>query len=130
MRWEKAGDIEKRIKELITQLSFPHIKPDGITCFRSFGSKSAARARTWGYPRIWQQALTHQPHYIIEVLAEKFDRLSIDDQTRVLIHELLHIPKTFSGALVAHRGRTHRIDSRIVEQLFQEFREVKQRRAK
>ena len=67
-------------------------------------------------------ALGIPPHYVIEVLSEKFDRMSDDDQIRVLIHEILHIPKNFSGALVPHRGRFHRIDHRAVEHYFQEFK--------
>ncbi len=44
-----------------------------------------------------------KPQYIIEVIAERFDRLDPGEQEKTLIHELTHIPKTFSGALVAHR---------------------------
>lgn len=62
-----------------------------------------------------------KPHYIIEVISQRFDKLSTEDQDRTLIHELMHIPKTFSGALVAHRGRHHRIDSRTVEKLYADF---------
>lgn len=91
---------------------------------RSTGATSRARARIWSFPKIWQMALNQPAHYVIEVLSQHFDHLSEDDKTRVIIHELMHIPKNFSGALVPHRGRHHfRIDARTVETLFKQYRE-------
>lgn len=104
---------------------FPYVDPGRIVCMRSFGATSRARARIWGFPKIWQMALKTKPHYIIEVLSHHFDRLSDDDKTRVIIHELMHIPKNFSGALVPHRGRYKRIDHRTVEVLFKEYKQTK-----
>jgi predicted metallopeptidase len=57
----------------------------------------------------------------LEVLAEKFDKLNHEEKKKILIHELLHIPKNFSGALLAHRRRGARIDRQRVEQLFKKF---------
>lgn len=121
INWQPAQDIQEQIEKLISILGFSHIKPKQIICFRSFRSASRARARIWSLPRVWQLALNIAPHYVIEVLSEKFDRLSEDDQRRVLIHELMHIPKTFSGALAPHHGRFHKINSRTVEQLFNQY---------
>ncbi len=118
MRWEKAADIQRQISELISKLQLIHINPHYIISLRSYGSKARARARIWSFPRVWQLALNLPPHYVIEVLSERFDHLNPDDQTRVLIHELMHIPKTFSGALTPHSSRFHRINHRTVEQLF------------
>ncbi len=121
MNWQPAPDITHRIIFLVGELNLTYIRPENLICFRSFGSSSRARARIWSLPTIWQQALNITPHYCIEVLSEKFDRLSLDDQERVLIHELLHIPKTFSGALVPHRTakhRTHRHYHDNVESLY------------
>ena len=74
-------------------------------------------ARVWGLGRIWQQALDLSPAYIIEVISEKFDRLAEKEQDVILIHELLHIPKTFSGALVPHRRRGG-VNDRIVREIY------------
>ena len=122
MEWRKAGDIKKQIKEILAGLDFAHVDIRRIICFRSFGSSSRARARIWSFPRIWQQALDLPSFYIIEVLSQHFDKLSEDDKKRVLIHELLHIPKNFSGSLVPHRTRHSRIDSKHVEKLFQQLK--------
>ena len=105
MDWVKAGDVKQRINYLIASLDFGHIDPSRIFCFRSFGSKSKARARIWSFPRIWQKALGTSPAYCIEVLSGKFDKLKKEDQDKILIHELLHIPKNFSGSLLPHRNR-------------------------
>ena len=40
-------------------------------------------------------------HYAIEFL-EKFESLSQKDQDKVIIHELMHIPKTFGGGFRQH----------------------------
>ena len=119
-------DIQKRMKKILQKIDLPHIGAKNakrIVCFRSYGSSSRARARIWSLPRIWQKALKVKPHYCIEMLSEKFDKLSETDQTKVLIHELLHIPKTFSGALRPHRGRGNwKIDNRAVNKLYKEYK--------
>lgn len=122
MLWLKAPELQKQIRTLVDHLELRHIDPDRVIVFRSSGSKSRARARIWSLPTIWQQALNVKAHYCLEVLSEKFDRLSKDDQTRVLIHELMHIPKTFSGSLLAHRHPGGRIDARSVEKLFKKLK--------
>ena len=121
MDWIAAPDIHRELTDIVSKLELGHIDPARLVCFRSTGSSSRARARIWSLPRVWQLALKIPAHYVIEVLAEKFDHLSIDDQKRVLIHELMHIPKSFSGALVPHHGRFHAIDHRTVEQLFRQY---------
>ncbi len=108
MRFVKAPDIQRRIAFLVTHLEMEHIKSQNLVCFRSWGSTGRARARIWSMPSIWQIALSIEPHYCIEVISEKFDNQTLADQERILIHELMHIPKTFSGALVPHRTHTHR----------------------
>ena len=53
----------------------------------------------------------------------KRPNLNQDNQTRILIHELMHIPKNFSGALLPHRGRGKvKIDRHTVETLFKQFK--------
>lgn len=118
MRWIDAPDIKEEIKKIVENLKMDYINIDRLICFRSFGSSSRARARIWSFPRIWQQALNLPSYYIIEVLSEKYDKLSSDEKKKVLIHELMHIPKNFSGSLVPHKSRYLKINLKTVNKLF------------
>ena len=108
MEWTPAPDISKRIKNIAPKINFVHVQIDRIFCFRSTGSTGRATARIWNLPRLWQQALNQKPAYCLEVISERFDKLSLKDQDKVLIHELMHIPKNFSGGLVTHRNSRYR----------------------
>ncbi len=119
-----APDVKKIVTRVLARVSIPYVDAKRIVCMRSFGAKSRARARIWSFPHIWQMALKTPAHYVIEVLSQHFDHLSQDDQTRIIIHELMHIPKNFSGALVPHRGRHKRIDHRTVEQFFRLYKQA------
>lgn len=121
MDWQFAPDIKSRLNRLLSSGLFPHISSAKLTVLRGHGSTGRAIARIWSLPRPWQLTLKITPQYIIEVIAERFDRLASVDQDRTLIHELMHIPKTFSGALVSHRGRGRRINNHSVELLYQQY---------
>jgi len=115
MQFDLAPDISSELKRIVVSLELNYIKPENIVSFRSYGSTSRAIARIWSLPRIWQIALKKDAYYCIEVISERFDRMSQKDKEKVLIHELLHIPKNFSGALLPHRQRTKRIDQKTVD---------------
>jgi predicted metallopeptidase len=118
IKWVKAPEIKKRIAEIAIKLEMDWIKPSRLFVYRSYNSTARAYARTWGFPKIWQISLKENPAYIIEVLSEQFDKLPINEQDKVLVHELAHIPKNFSGSLLAHvRKRGKRNFHGRVEQL-------------
>lgn len=121
LEWEKASEVKKEIEEILEVLDFPHIDPARIFCYRTQGSKSRAYARIWSMPKIFQAALTIKPAYVIEVLSKYYDKLDQDSKKRVLIHELLHIPRNFSGALVPHRTRHRHLQSQV-NKLFKEYK--------
>jgi len=102
INWDSALDIKSRALKLITDLEMDWILFERIFFYRSTSSKAKAYARTWGLPRLWQRSLDVEPAYIIEVLSEHFDKLSPNKQDEVLLHELTHIPRNFSGSLTPH----------------------------
>ena len=95
--------------------------------FSSIGPQGQNHAPTQepGLPKIWQNALQVEPAYIIEVISRYFDNLSQKDQDKVLLHEIGHIPKNFSGALLPHtrhgkgnfRGKVDELIQRYFENL-------------
>lgn len=103
--WAEAGDIKKRSLRLIKDLKMDWVIPERIFFYRSINSRARAYARTWGLPALWQRSLKIEPAYIIEVLSEYFDKLNSKEQDKIILHELTHIPKNFSGALVPHTRR-------------------------
>ncbi len=117
MKYQTAPEIKKQIKLLVKQLKLNHIKINNIHCIRSFDAKMRAIARIWGMSKLFKEVAGLEPHYIIEVNAHRFDKLSDREKIKTLIHELLHIPKTFSGALLSHKGRYHQINDKITEKL-------------
>lgn len=99
-----AEDIDCRVKEILSKLKMTHIDETRLICLRSKGSGSRrVIARCHGLSRIMQLALNKKPHYVIEILSERFDQLNKEDQTKVLIHEILHIPHSFGGGFRSHR---------------------------
>ena len=44
-----------------------------------------------------QKAMNVQAFYALEFISERFDRLDKEEQIKVIIHELMHIPATFGG---------------------------------
>ena len=124
MEWTQAIDIKKELADIIKTLGLSHIKPARIFCYRSSGSVSHSYARIWSFPKIFQEALDIEPAYVIEALSKHYDRLNSDQQKQVLIHDLLHIPKNFSGALLSHRSNGRRLDS-TARKLFAEYKDLK-----
>ncbi len=121
MKYSKAPEIKKQIEELIKRMEMDYINPKNIHCIRSFDAKTRAYARIWGMAKLFKEVAGIEPNYIIEVNAKKYDKLPEREKIKILIHELMHIPKTFSGALLPHRGRYHRINDREVEKILKEI---------
>ncbi len=119
IRYELAQDLSERTGDIISRVRMTHIDPSKVTCLRSRGSRSRrVIARCHGLSKIMQLALNQGPQYVIEVISERFDKLSREDQTRVLIHELMHIPHSFGGGFRAHKPYVTR---QRVERMYQNY---------
>ncbi len=119
--WEKAPDVKRDVSEILNVLDLPYIKGSMIFCYRTSGSKSRSYARIWSFPKIFQDALGLEPAYVIEVLSKYYDKLGPEERIKVLIHELLHIPRNFSGALVPHVTQSRHLH-KAADMLFDEYR--------
>jgi predicted metallopeptidase len=102
--YSNAEDVKALVDGIIDLLDFFHVDKSRVFCLRSKGSKARGTlARIHSFPKAYQIALGMKPLYIIEVISESFNDLPKDEREKVLIHELLHIPKGFTGGLVTHR---------------------------
>ncbi len=125
MDWDEAEDVKQDLQHVLATIDLPHIDITKVHCYRTTGSKVRAYARTWAFPKIFQRALGVEPAYVIEVLSKHYDKLDANAKKKVLIHELLHIPKNFSGALLPHRTRSRNLHS-LANQLFKEYKKKTQ----
>jgi len=116
----EAPDVKILVDRIIKRLELSYFVPQSVHCYRSKGSKSKRIiARIHGFGKIWQLALGIPPAYIIEVLSEQYDKLSQEDKEKILIHELLHVPKGFKGGFLPHKGN---ISRQKVDQLYKEYK--------
>jgi predicted metallopeptidase len=101
-----------------------HIDLEKVVCLRSYGS-SARRviARCHGMSKVLQIALGIKAFYVLEFISERFDRLSARDQDETIIHELMHIPKSFGGGFRFH----DHVTPRNVRRMLDEYHDAKRR---
>lgn len=121
IKYTEAVDAKKMIDEIAEALDLFHVVPQFVFCVRSRGSKSKRTiARIHGLGRIWQEVLNLPSAYVIELISERYDKLSEAEKEKTIIHELLHIPQGFSGGFRPHKGY---IDRRTVELLHRKLQE-------
>jgi len=102
MRYEYAEDLQKKSEE-ISRILFSHVDMNRVKCFRSFGTNSRGTiARCHALGKLMQKALGLRAHYALEFISERFDSLDEDEKEKIIIHELMHIPKTFGGGFKHH----------------------------
>ena len=123
IKYLEAPDVKMLVDEIIERLDFSHIVSQSVYCYRSKGSKSKRIiARIHGIGKIWQKAVGLPPTYIIEVLYERYDKLSQENKEKSVIHELMHIPKSFKGGFRPHKGYVSREQ---VENMYKEYKKRK-----
>ncbi|MEK6898726.1 MAG: putative metallopeptidase [Nanoarchaeota archaeon] len=102
MKYIEASDLQQRMEEIVKLLDMGHVDISRVKCFRSHGSstkRTIARCHTIG--KLMQKAIGVNAHYAIEFL-ERFEKMTRAEQDKVIIHELMHIPKTFGGGFRQH----------------------------
>ena len=97
MRYDYALDIQKKAEE-ISRMLFPYVKIERLKCFRSYGTSSRGTiARCHALGKLMQKAMDTKAFYVLEFLSERFDKMNSEDKIKIIIHELMHIPKSFGG---------------------------------
>jgi len=126
MRYEFAPDLQVKATEIASTL-FPHIKMDFVKCLRSHGTSSRGTiARCHALGKLMQKAMGLRAFYALEFLSERFDKMSPEEQDKVIIHELMHIPKTFGGGFKHHDVVT----DRNVNKMYDYYKFIKNGRKK
>jgi len=115
IKYIQADDIKKEAEDIVKTLGWHHIDFNHLGFLRSHGSvapRTIARCHALG--KAMQMAMGRpKGFYLVEVISEKFDRLSREEQTKTIIHELMHIPKTFGGGFI-HHDKVHERNVKIV----------------
>ena len=123
--YTRDPEMEEHARRIAGVLRMDHVDHTRVAIVRSTGTRSRRiLARCHAPPRIFQNALGIEAHYIIEVLSENFDRLSPEDKLKTLIHELMHIPKSFAGGFRHHNV----VNRRTVEMAYRKY--IKNTRAR
>jgi predicted metallopeptidase len=117
--YARDQELERQVSNIVQVLGMEHIDLTRVAVVRSKGTKSRrVLARCHALSRIFQSALGIDARYIIEILSENFDTLPGDEKTKTLIHELMHIPKSFAGGFRHHAPYVNR---RSVERAYNEY---------
>jgi len=121
MKYEPAPDLQL-IAEEISIMMFPHVDLSNLKCYRSYGTSSRGTiARCHALNKIMQKAIGIKAVYVLEFLTERFEKMSEEDKIKVIIHELMHIPKTFGGGFVHHDV----VNERNVNHCYAEYKKRK-----
>lgn len=86
---------------IIDALELSYIDKGKIYVVISRGSKTRACARIHGMSRVFA-FVGIGPAYVIELIGECLVKLSCADIVEIIVHELMHIPFSFSGSLRPH----------------------------
>ena len=121
IEYSQAPDVKVLADEIVETLGLYYVVPQFVHCVRSRGSASRRTiARIHGFGKIWQETLHLPASYVIEVISERYDKLSEEDKEKTIIHELLHIPAGFAGGFRPHKGY---IDCKTVDDMYRAFKE-------
>jgi predicted metallopeptidase len=119
IKYFEAGDIKKVAEDIVIKMGWSHIFLEHVAFIRSHGStarRTIARCHALG--KAMQVGMGRKKgFYLIEVISEKFDKLPEDEKIKVIIHELMHIPKSFGGGFIHH----DKVHERAVERVYRDY---------
>ena len=118
MKYEKAEDLKEQALDIIKKLNLNHIDIDNVFFVRSYGSKTKRTiARCHAMGKVMQLALNRKAAYVIEMISERYDKLHEVEKIKTIIHELMHIPKSFGGGFKFHNY----VCNREVEKMYKMY---------
>jgi len=120
IKYEKADDIKEKAHKIVSALEWDYIDLENVAFIRSFGSKSKGTiARCHALGKAMQLGMGRKKgFYLIEVISKRFDRLDEEEKIKVIIHELMHIPKTFGGGFKHHNV----VNEKNVEKIYEHYK--------
>jgi len=123
IRYHSAPDIKERAEAVVHTMGWNHVLLEHVAFLRSTGSKAKYTiARCHALGKAMQIGMGRKKgFYLIEVISEKFDKLPKEDQTKVIIHELMHIPKAFGGGFIHH----DKVHEKSVKAAYNKYCELK-----
>lgn len=123
IKYHQAPDIKEESLKIIETLNLKHIHLEHVAFLRSTGSKAKyTLARCHALGKAMQIGMERKKgFYLIEVISEKFDKLPEEEQTKVIIHELMHIPKAFGGGFIHH----DKVHEKSVKEMYNKYCELK-----
>ena len=122
IKFRKDEELTEKIQDIVSKLKFTHVDMGRVICIRSKGSKAKQTiARCYALSKIWQLALGIKAHYVIEVISEKFDKLSKDEKEKIMIHELMHIPFSMGGGFKHHKNWVTRKNVEALHEKYKQF---------
>jgi len=106
-------------------LEWRHIPTEHVAFIRSTGSKARSTiARCHALGKAMQIGMERKKgFYLIEVISEQFDKLSEEDKIKTVIHELMHIPKSFGGGFIHHNV----VHEKNVDKVYQHYCNLKKK---
>ncbi|MBS3163617.1 hypothetical protein J4427_02915 [Candidatus Woesearchaeota archaeon] len=102
--YTEAPDLRERAIKIAARVGMDHIDFDRLFFYR-YTCDTRTIAKITGFFKTLQLAYPHiRPFYVITFNEKNFNRENEEEQNQTILHELLHIPKTFSGEFskIAH----------------------------
>ena len=126
IKYGEAPDVKAVAEEIVYTMDWDHVSLENVAFIRSFGStarRTIARCHALG--KAMQIGMGRKKgFYLVEVISENFDKLSTEERVKVIIHELMHIPKSFGGGFIHH----DKVHERSVDKVYQQFINLKRKR--
>jgi len=125
IKYFDAPDVRKIAYEVVSLLGWNHVSLENVGFLRSTGSTAKYTiARCHALGKAMRLAMGRKKSfYLIEVISEKYDKLSLEEKKKTIIHELMHIPKSFGGGFVHH----DKVHDKSVDEVYQRYVDLKRK---